>query len=913
MPRSARAIRRSALQPAGGKVKALAELPERLRPLTWAIATFLGGVFLHVDRIPIWITGFACALSAWRIFAALRGRRLPGVIVRAVIALSLAGAVLVTYRTLNGLAAGTALLVTMGAVKLLETRARRDDYIMVGAGLFLVLAACLDRQGLTRAPLYLAEVWLACSALAIIASPASFNSARQAIRLAGRTLLLAIPLALILFLFFPRVAGSFWTLPEGQSARTGLSDEMSPGEIDALTEWDDPAFRVTFEDGAPPPTERYWRGPVLHDFDGTTWRRARNTFQLKPAIEYEGRAYRYRVQLEPNGRPWWFALDTPVGSPEPRVFFTYDLQLISPDPVSQPVAYSLTSHTRIRMPEPLSLVARKQDTALPAGRNPKTRDLARRMRQSVSTDFAYIEAVLDLFRKGGFTYTLTPPRLDRDSVDEFIFETRQGFCGHYASAFTSMMRAGGVPARVVTGYLGGEWNPVGQYWLIKQSDAHAWSEVWLEGRGWTRVDPTGVVAPERLQRGLYDFLPDAASLAHRFSRDVSWIRQSLLTWDAVNAWWRTRVIEYDLRSQLRLLDKLGFDAPDWTYLGVILAFASALWLGWIAWVSRGSVLLRRGDALAQAYATLSERLGRVGLPRLPAEAPLTYANRVSEERPDLARTTRELIDRYTALRYGPTVEDDTERTRLAKALRRDVRALRPSMEVFPRAWRDLLDALVPLRSRWPRELGAEVDLLTQQLMTRWTFVGCGGLRVTDEMRLVIAMHAALLVVRRTSRYEALYSVLIYPDEFVVEESEEDETGVVTTGERALSGQTIDTSRIVLSWQDICDGLQRDDGYNVVLHEFAHFLDHELDGLVASAPIGDGDWHVTLQAEYDALCAAVDRGEETLIDPYGSEHLAEFFAVATEAFFGLAPELRERHPALYAQLREFYGVDPATWG
>lgn len=896
-------------------MKHAADIPERLRPLTWAIAAFMGGVLLHVDRIPIWITGFAFALSAWRVFAALRGRRLPGVVVRALVALALAGAVLMTYRTLNGLAAGTALLVTMGAVKLLETRERRDDYIMIGAGLFLVLAACLDRQGLTRAPLYLAEVWLACTALAIVATPGSFGPASHAVRLAGRTLLLALPLAVILFLFFPRIAGSFWTLPEGQGARTGLSDEMSPGQIDSLTEWDDPAFRVTFEDGAPPPAERYWRGPVLHDFDGTTWRRARNQFQLKPTIEYEGKAYRYRVQLEPNGRNWWFALDTPLASPEPRVFFTYDLQLISPEPVSSPVAYTLTSHTRIRMPGPLSLVARKQDTTLPANRNPRSRELARKMRAAVSSDFAYIDAVLTLFRTGGFTYTLTPPKLDRDAVDEFIFDTRQGFCGHYASAFTSMMRAAGIPSRVVTGYLGGEWNPVGQYWLIKQSDAHAWSEVWLEGRGWTRIDPTGVVAPERLQRGLYDLLPDAASLTHRFSRDASWIRQSLLTWDAVNAWWRTRIIEFDLRSQMRLLDSLGIDTPDWTYLGAILAFASALWLGWIAWISRGSALLRRGDTLTRAYTELSERLGRIGLSRQPAEAPLAYANRIALERPDLARTTRDLIDRYTALRFGPIVDDDARRTQLARALRHDVRALRPTNETFPRAWRDLLDALVPMRARWPRDLGAEVDLLTQQLMTRWDFIGCGGLRVTDEMRLVISMHAALLVVRRHSRYEALYSVLIYPDEFVVEESEEDEAGVVTTGERALSGQTIDTARIVLSWRDVLDGLERDDGYNVVLHEFAHYLDHELDGAVASVEpaIGDGsDWHTTLQAEYAALCDAVDRGEATLIDPYGSEHLAEFFAVATEAFFGLAPDLLQQHPALYAQLRAFYGVDPAAW-
>jgi transglutaminase-like putative cysteine protease len=508
-------------------------------PLVWTSLALSGSVLLHADRVPLWVTGIASALIAWRVSAGAGIVRLPGKAVRALIAFTLVAAVFFRFHTLNGLNPGTALLVMMTAIKLLETFTRRDQYIVLAGSLFLLLAACLDRQGLLRAPLYLLEAWLCCAAFASVAYSTEQSSAaapsgaaaapgttsaapfavtsvalvrfdnRAAVLLAGRALLYAVPLALVLFVFFPRIPGAFWSLPRSGDAETGLSDTMSPGSISELTSSYEIAFRVKFDEAPPPPQQRYWRGPVLHEFDGYTWRRRPDTRYLPQQLEYGGPAYHYRVTLEPSEQRWWFSLDTVDQSPDPNVFFSYDYELVARSPVNDTTSYRAISHTVTRSTQPLSKLARDVETQWPKGRNPRSLQLARDMRSRVSSDRQFVNAVLQFLHTGGFVYSLTPPLLNYDSVDDFLFNTRSGFCGHYASAFVTLMRGGGVPARVVTGYLGGEWNPIGQYFVVRQSDAHSWAEVWLDGQGWTRVDPTAEVEPDRLTRGLLDLMPQA--------------------------------------------------------------------------------------------------------------------------------------------------------------------------------------------------------------------------------------------------------------------------------------------------------------------------------------------------------------------------------------------------------------------
>jgi protein-glutamine gamma-glutamyltransferase len=621
-----------------------------LRPLSWACAAFAGGVLLHADRVPPWAAGIALLLIVWRLLSAHRGGASPAIAARVLLAVVLVAIVLARFHTLNGLAAGTTLLLLMAGLKLLETRTARDQAVMVAAGLFLLLAACLDRQELARAPLYGLQAWLCCAALAVIATPTT--SARAALSLAGRALLLALPLALLLFVFFPRLAGAFWAIPRNDLAMSGLSDTMTPGSIGQLATSYEPAFRVQFLGPVPPSRERYWRGPVLHEFDGQGWRSSPRELRAHPPREYLGTAYHHRVQLEASRQRWWFALDTPVQAPEARARLTYDDQIIGTEPLNEPVSFETVSYTHTRATQPLDAAVQRQDTALPRSGNPRSRALAESLRARAGSDGALVQAVLEYLRTGGFVYSLEPERLGPDAIDDFLFRTRVGFCGHYASAFVVLMRAAGVPARVVTGYLGGEWIPYGGYLLVRQSEAHAWAEVWLEGRGWTRVDPTAVVAPERLERGILDLMPQQLPVRERLLHASPWLTQLLQRWDAANAWWTNHVVRFDYEAQLGVLARLGIRSPDERYLGSAFMLALCAWLAVIAWHIGRDTYRARPDTLARAYGRLCRKLARIA-PRAPHQGPLDFGATLVACRPDVQSSVLPLLERYAELRYGP--------------------------------------------------------------------------------------------------------------------------------------------------------------------------------------------------------------------------------------------------------------------
>jgi protein-glutamine gamma-glutamyltransferase len=625
-----------------------------LRPLAWSLAAFLTGVLLHFERVPLWTTATAFLCAAWSAAICTGRMRVPGKWIKGALVLALVAAVLAIFHTLNGVTAGSTLLVGMGSFKLLEAHKRRDRYIVIGAALFLLLAACLSQQDLAYAPVYAAHAWLCCSAMAVVAHPRSTFGNRAAVMLTARSLLVALPFAVVAFLFFPRVAGAFWALPQSGAGVTGIADTMSPGAISDLSESRDPAFRVWFDGPLPPPAQRYWRGPVLHDFDGFTWSRPQH-WSMGPAIESAtplGPAYAYRITLEPTSQHWWFALDTVERSPSPSVGLTPDHVLVSARAVTERVTYRAVSQTLERDAGPLPERMRRRDLRLPAGRNPRAIALAKRLRAQTGSDARFVGAVLEFFRTGGFQYTLTPAQLGSDSVDDLLFNTRQGFCGHFASAFVTLMRAGGVPARIVTGYLGGEWNRFGGYLLVRQSDAHAWAEVWLPDRGWTRVDPTAVVAPERLTRGILDFLPNAASAPVRLMLESRWLSSVRQAWDAANAWWTNQVVGFNLNTQLNLLRRIGFDAPRPIQLVWVLTVAVAGWLAATTWQLGRLPRPPRPDRLARAYRRLCVKLARAGTPRAAHLGPLAYEEAIARQRPDLARAAGPLLLEYTELRYG---------------------------------------------------------------------------------------------------------------------------------------------------------------------------------------------------------------------------------------------------------------------
>jgi hypothetical protein len=322
------------------------------------------------------------------------------------------------------------------------------------------------------------------------------------------------------------------------------------------------------------------------------------------------------------------------------------------DRLSRPIDVSGTSYTRVQAREPLNVDERNRDTRIPKNRNPRTQQLAAEMRAAHPQDMDYVQAVLKMFTEQTFYYTLSPPKLAGNSVDEFLFDTKRGFCEHYASAFAILMRAAGIPTRVVTGYQGGMLNPYGDYWILRQSDAHAWNEVWIEGRGWVRIDPTAAINPARVEQGLTDQVGADEALADRGSQGVRWFTGARLRLDALRELWRERILDFDPDAQRDLLQKLRIPEPDGQKLVILLAAGMALALFWLTWAVRRELTPQSRDMAARAYQRLCAKLAAAGLPRMQYEGAEAYAARVAELRPDLSGSVTALCRHYSALRYS---------------------------------------------------------------------------------------------------------------------------------------------------------------------------------------------------------------------------------------------------------------------
>jgi len=592
------------------------------------------------------------------------------------------------YRTLNGLDAGSALLAVMASLKLLETRAPRDHAVLVFVGYLLCLATLLYGQSLLRLGYVLIAVWLLTAALARVHRPVEANTAVRPFRLAARTLALGLPLAVVMFLFVPRIEGRFWALPAAAAQhRSGIDAQMSPGDVAALGLSDDPAFRVWFGAALPPAEQRYWRVLVLEDFDGRTWRRSATGADLAvPEVVPAGTLYDYRVVLEPTGHEWLAGLDTVVRWPDDRTFRNRATTVVRIDPglgervpVTAAFSYALRSAVGAAvMPTALPADLARRNLRLAEGRAPRARALAAELRAASRDERDYIGRVLEHFRREPFEYTLEPPALGAEPVDEFLFSTRQGFCEHYASAFAVLMRAAGIPARVVTGYQGGEFNAYGGYLLVRQSSAHAWNEVWLAGAGWLRVDPTAAVAPDRIRRGSLA-RERAGTAADRLLADLAWLARARALWDAARTAWATAVIGFDPARQQRLLELLGLGEHGWQGLAIALASGFALaalaLAAWLAWELRPPAR----DALTGGWEGVCARLAAAGVPRAPAEGPLDYARRAGAALPALAPALAALGDAYVVARYLPGAgpADVARFLALWRDLRERLRATRP--------------------------------------------------------------------------------------------------------------------------------------------------------------------------------------------------------------------------------------------
>lgn len=620
--------------------------------LPWVIAGLTLSVAPHVPHIALWTVFIALVATVWRMTIEVKRWALPPKWVRGGIAIAALVGVLTSYRTLNGIDAGTSLLVVMAGMKLLETNSTRDLTVVVFLAYFALFAAFLYNQNMVLLPFMLLTAWLLTATLMRI-HQTEVMPARAATATTAKMFLQALPLAVLLFMFFPRLPGQFWAVPPREKALTGLSEEMTPGDVSELSLSSVIAFRVRFEGEPPPARERYWRGPVLHQFDGRTWRRVGTPFTPQDVVS-SGPTYRYRISLEPQERNWIFPLDMVTGWDRDRAFRTGDFQLYARQAqIAVLTSFELESTPGYITTTELRRDLRYWDTNIPQNRNQRTIALAREMRERAGSDEAFIQSVLTKFGSEEFYYTLQPPALDLNAVDDFLFNTKRGFCEHFASAFTVMARAAGIPARIVTGYQGGEFNPMGGYFIVRQSDAHAWSEVWLEGRGWQRIDPTAAIAPERIERGLEAALSDSEQVPGRVLRNNALFSKIRLAWDAANTFWNDEVVQFGEAQQRWLLEKLNIEDARWEYLGVGMVLALLGFFGamsaYLAWKFRP----RARDPIAHVYEQLCRKLAKLGLPRLAHEGPSDYVARVARSRPDLAAQLAEVRTIYVNLRYGP--------------------------------------------------------------------------------------------------------------------------------------------------------------------------------------------------------------------------------------------------------------------
>ncbi len=606
----------------------------------------------HIYHIPASIFGFFVLLLTWRFIGIWKPSCLPGKLL--LFLLTVGGLVLLysQHQGLFGRDAGTRLFMTALALKLLEIRQERDLYLIVFLAFIVAASQFLYEQSIAMAGYIL---FVCCVLLGTLVA---INSRRQntlnALKTSAVILAQALPLAIVLFVFFPRVEAPRWMLFEDKSrAKTGLSDSMEPGSISDLGFSDELVFRVRFQGPIPPNAQRYWRGPVFSVTDGKRWTAAkRYTYTAAAEPDFSEPAYRYTLLLEPQNNNWVFALEM-AGDFPPQLHMNSEYLLTRSGNPDKRAEYPFTSYPSYRTGE-LSGHKLRTNTQLPGPASQKITSLIKRLGGFDTRPEQFVDRVLQHFNRENFSYTLTPPLMEDNPIETFLFETRSGFCSHYAAAFTYLMRVANIPARVVTGYHGGVLNPVGNFLEIRQADAHAWTEVWLENRGWVRVDPTAAVAPERIEQNVNIEQQIASRNISFFSADselarqLDWLKQARQLWSSVDYNWQRWVINYHSANQTQFLASLGIESLKqmlYWLVGLGALFTSIL--SWLL-LSRKE---KTADKVLRCYRRFCARLGKAGLKRNAGEGPLDFAKRSKKAYPEQAEAIDEITGLFIKLRY----------------------------------------------------------------------------------------------------------------------------------------------------------------------------------------------------------------------------------------------------------------------
>lgn len=642
--------------------------------LTWLLVAQVLVIIPHLVHLPVWIIALWLGCAGWRIQIFRMRARYPNAWAKAGLMLAAAAGVFLSRGSLVGLDAGVVLLIAAFLLKLLEMRSRRDALVLIFLGFFVVVTAYLFDDSMLMALFSLLPVLALLAALIGLQQSGLATQPWPTARLAGGLMLQALPLMLLLFVFFPRM-GPLWSLPTpNNKATTGLSDSMAPADIAELSRSAELAFRASFDGATPPRNELYWRALTLDQFDGRRWSQS-SYAQAVPTVQWQkrGDALSYSVVMQPSSQRWLFALDVAETSLEQTAQMS-DFRLQRRAPVERSLIYQVSSWPDALREPNLSESGMRRSLQLPAQGEPRSRAWAEQLKAQFPQPEQLVQALLSHFNREPYGYTLRPPPVGENSIDDFLFDTRKGFCAHYAGAMTYVLRAAGVPARVVAGYQGGEFNPAGNYVQVRQFDAHAWVEYWQAGRGWVSVDPTFQVAPQRIEMGLEEalageqsFLEDSPFSPLRY-RNLSWLNQIRLAWDNLNYGWQRWVLGYQSAQQLEFLQRwLGRIDAQSLVLGLV--GGGALVLGLLSlWLFKP--WQRKPDVQQRLFRRFEHLLGRHGLPRRPGEGPRDYAERAAQALPAQAQAIAEFAAAFEAQRYAGQAVSAVQLRQHLRALRR---------------------------------------------------------------------------------------------------------------------------------------------------------------------------------------------------------------------------------------------------
>ena len=629
----------------------------------------------HAPHVPGWAVAFCLAALLIRFVAGWQRRPLPSrPLLFAFAAVAIAGVVF-SYGSIFGRDSAVTLLLAMTVLKLLEMHSQRDITITVVLCYFLAITNFFYNQTMFTAVYSLAAAWLITGTMVSLehrAKPARFG---QVLRTSGVLLAQSVPVMLILFVLFPRIEGPLWGLPRIQnSGRTGLSDSMAPGTLARLSLSDAIAFRVKFE-GSNPDTKRlYWRGPVLWDYDGRTWTAGQQIILSSLRYENLGPTLSYEVTLEPHDQRWMFVVDLPSALPN-KSALTRDYQVVSYAPIRQRLRYTAESNPQYRIGTDALPSELQRALALPPEAAPRTRGMVRQWLEDGLSPMDIVQRALSMYRDQPFIYTLEPPPLERDPVDQFLFETRRGFCEHFASSFAVMMRAAGVPTRVVTGYLGGEINPVDDYLIVRQSEAHAWDEVWTRESGWVRVDPTAVVSPLRIEGGLATALPETDSQPLMRRTQLKFLLELRDRWDAVTNAWNQWILGYTQERQSRFLSSFGFSNVSWQDMIITLMIATGVVVGTFAIAMFLRLQSKKADAVQRLWLRFCSAMAARGITRMASEGPRDFTERVARRFPAQRQRVQRIAELYIDLRYGSVTNDIDTNSPQIRELRQQIRSV----------------------------------------------------------------------------------------------------------------------------------------------------------------------------------------------------------------------------------------------